>query len=108
MLLATLIRRSLYRRLHKEAWVGVPLDSVPDRLRPSLLHDPWLGPHLYRRSLVRILKCEIGSFARRIRWLLETEPHLRGVRVDFAGQLGLTRQESKHAEDAYTRDSNTL
>jgi hypothetical protein len=88
--------------------VGVPLGTVPSHLRPSLVRDPWLGSDLFRCSLVRTLRREIGSFFQRIRWLLETEVYLRGVRLDFEGQLELTRQESRRAEDGYTEDSNNL
>lgn len=103
------IRRLLFRRLHKESWVGIPLDTLPPHLRPKqLVPDPWLGSDLFRRSLVRTLRREIGSFFQRIRWLLETELYLRFVRVDFQSQLGLTRQESKSAECGYTQDSNSL
>ncbi len=107
-LVLVLIRRFLFRRLDRERWVGTPLDTLPPHLQSSQVHDPWLGRNLYRLSLVRTLRCEIGSFFQRIRWLLETESYLRGVQIEFVDRLGLTCQESKRAEAGYSEDSNSL
>jgi hypothetical protein len=107
-LFRVIIQRALFRRLRKGSLVGVPLCSLPVHLRSSFESGAWLGTDLYRVSLARILQHEIGSFCQRIRWPLESEVYLRGVRVDFQSQLGLTLQESKRAERAYTEDSNSL
>jgi hypothetical protein len=103
-----LLKRLLSRQLERESWVGVRIDTLAPYLRPSLPFDVWLGENLCRRSLVRTLRCEIGSFFQRIRWLLETELYQRGVVIHFQSHLGLTQPESKRAEDGYTTDSNSL
>jgi len=58
--------------------------------------------------LAQILRREIRSFFQRIRWLLESELYLRGILIGFQALLGLTREESMHAVNAYSEDSNSL
>ncbi len=107
-LLLVLIRRFLFRRLHKESWLGNQLDKIPPRLRPSALDDPWLGTDLWRVSLARILQRELNSCVGRIRWLLETELYQRMVVLDFVGQLAMPPKEAMRAQDGCSRDIGNL
>lgn len=94
-------RTALYRA------TGVPADTLS--LNPATQSfAASLGTHLYPASLGRVLRCELGSLLGRIRALLRTQLHRRGLVLDPACATASTGEERKQAQDACSEDMRKL
>ena len=83
--------------------VGVPVDTSRHR-QSSTSSVVSLGRYLYRASLARALGREIGSCYWRIRELLGTQLHRRGVVCRLERQPTSPRSGFQPALDGYTQD----
>jgi hypothetical protein len=98
---------SVFRQPEKVFWGYAPARKPRPNLRiPEV--ETLRGTDLYHGSSVRAVLREIRSWYCRIRELLGTQIHLRGVRLDPRCLSGATLAECRQAETAYTRDMRNL
>ncbi len=87
--------------------VGIPEDISGRRL--SVYEVPnELGDHLYRGSLARAVKREIGSLVGRIKEILRSRSYRRGVTLDPLFQTTATPEQRRQAQDACNADMQRL